>query len=353
MADETQDMMVRQREHQPHKGSYGLCAPNSIAGDQRAMVSRPYATIAHSMRQARGAYQVYIAADPVATPPVKGQAANLIPEFRPMRDNTSTGSQAAYLVGTAGIGEVGTDCGIADLLTRHETSFFSEGYPFRDYEFVLRGLSIVPEGKPFRAASPSTVSGTVQTAISIGGDKASPSTLRPTIVDGLCSELADSVVAAFFQSVSLQLGFKSESAKWDIATPMFHPGGLGLVGSATPTNASPIGGKTLTLPFEVQLPRANNRGVSVAQLMFRQEQPVGIFGSTTGAKDDFAAGYFNDDSSTDSLALVQLFKVILIGERQCAAMESDALVLARLAQQFGCSVEQAKGMRDALQATNK
>lgn len=322
---DTQNRVDAAARHQPHKGNYGVCAPASIAGDQRAMVSRPYATVAHCLKQ-------------TATPNL-----GVAPIFAPLRDNTAA-TDGSYVVGTAGIGDAGTDCGILDTLTRAETSFFAEGYPFRDYEFVLKGLAIVPEGKPFMAAS-TTASAT---SLSIGGTAAGAN-FRPAIIDRVCSEIADSVVSAFFQSVSIQLGFKSESAKWDLATPMFHPGGLGLVGSSTPTNASPIGGKTLTLPFDVQLPRANHRGVSVAQIIFRQEQSVSVIASGTGGIADLALGYFNANTAPDSLGLIQKFKVVLIGERQCAALMSDELLLARMAQQYGCTVEQARAIRADLQ----
>lgn len=314
MADENTNIAQRTA---PHKGTYGVCAPQSIAGDQRALISRPFATIAYGLLHTSGV-------------------------LSPVRTNGSYGqTDCAFVVGTAGIGERGYDVGITDTLSRHETSFFAEGFPFRDYEFVLRGIAVVPEGKPFRAASSLDAS---RGSLSIGGDQKGAGNNGAAIIEPLAAALGDAVVNLFFQSTSLQLGFKSESAKWDLATPLFHPGGYGLENSAVPSNGIPAGGRVMQLPFEVQLPRANTRGTSVAQILVRQELTKTIVSSTNNFTVD-GANVLAETSGAqvDPKYLVQLFKVILVGERICVA-DSAEEIIRQMAQQAGCSVEQARAM---------
>lgn len=289
--------------HGPHRQSFGLCAPQSVAGDQRALISSPFATLAYLMTHATGV-------------------------LSPTRGNNVAANDAAYAIGTAGIGDRGYDVGISDTLTRSETSFFTDGYPFRDYDFLLRGLAVIPAGLPVRVASALDSS---RNSCSIGGDARNGGTATAGLFLPMSTTLADAVVNLFFNTVSIQLGFKSESARWDLATALFHPAGMGVDNSAMPTNGVPVAGRVMRLPFDVQLPKSSVRANSAGQIIFRQELQETINAATSVFTNDGTA--ILSGSGTDYALLATTFKVALIGERVCGG---DASALAELMQRYGC-----------------
>jgi hypothetical protein len=316
MAEINKDQAIAQTRTPPHRGSFGVCAPSTVAGDQRALVTMPYSTLAFLLTYSAGV-------------------------LTGTRGNNLVATDAAYAVGTAGIGDKGHDLGNADTLTRHETSFFSEGYPFRDYDFLLRGIGIFPEGLPVRVAS---ALDSTKTSASLGGDARTSGTATAAIIQPMASTLVDSIVSLFFQTMSIQLGFKAESARWDMATALFHPAGLGLDNAGTPTNGVPVAARMLKLPFDVQLPRSSTRHSSNAQLLFRQETAQVI---STGV------GVFTNDgtavlsgSGTDYAYLAQQVKVVLFGERVCGNVQDD---LAAIMQQLGCDANVAQRVLDMKQ----
>lgn len=289
--------------HGPHRQTFGVCAPQSVAGDQRALISAPFATLVYLLTHAAGV-------------------------LTPTRGNTVAANDAAYAIGTAGIGDKGWDLGTADTLTRQDTSFFTDGYPFRDYDFLLRGLAFMPAGIPVRTAS--TLDAT-RTASSIGGDARTGGTATAAMFLPMSTTLADPIVNLFFQTTSLQLGFKSESARWDLATAHFHPAGMGLDGSVVPTNGVPVAGRVMKLPFDVQLPRSSVRSNSAGQIIVRQELQHTIVAATSLFANDGTA--ILTGVGTDYVQVAQQIKVLLIGERVCGA---DANLLAELMQRYGC-----------------
>lgn len=342
------------RPHDPHKGTFGICAPSSEAGDQRALIARPFGTIAHILDHA-------VTAGPTSSG-----------VFTPVR--------SSYTLLEEGRSDRGLLVGIDDPLSEGETSFYSDNNraaPFRDYDFVVSAVSVIPDGLPIRPGYynnsapltlPTVAPANNSAVVSLGTGQVvnGQSFSSPNLVAAgaaatgipvtVARLLSAAIVAQFFNYYSMQLGFKNESARWELSVPMMSPGGIGLFGGALPSNADPVTGKYIPLPFSFQLPRAYLTGTSMAQFFFNRMDAnlapavaidpallvrVGAAGVATAILQN------NTENWADVNALVQIFKVALIGRRLCS-QDSIASEIATLMSTAGCSRDVAEKLCSAL-----
>lgn len=299
-------------QYKPHRENWGLCAPGSVAGDQRALIRTPYTTFLFITTYAAGGF------------------ATTTSSFVGARQ---LGAPGQITCCSAGLGDAGGNVGITDNLTLHETSLFSEGFPFRDYDFLLRAIAIVPEGKPFRSST--VLDANQAVSMAVNGNAV------PIIAEPLSGQIVDAMVSNFFMTHSVKLGFRSESAQWDIGVPLLLPGGFGLVGSDTPTNADAINGKVIPLPFPVQIPRYTRNGTGAQIIITREVSqhfniPIAQVVSN-GVAFMIAAG----GAAADPPHLCMMFKVLLVGERLCVPQSPADEAVYKLAQKLGVSVDQA------------
>lgn len=324
-----QKYILTSKDQAPHRGNYGICAPNSVAGDQRALIGRPYASLA------------YILSDAGALAAPLGSTGTFVPQ------------RTQFLIGNQGETDIGTDVGIADTLTPNLTSFYSDNRnaaPFRDFEFVTEALSVVPDGPAFVAAN---YAAGVNATVSVGGDHAGLATWVAQqgvrqVPNFEAFGVSDAIVSNFFMSHSMQLKFRNESAYWELATPIFHPSGIGLFNGLAPNNGRPLAGKVMALPFAVQLPRATTGG-SMGQIAFVNQRLQSVF-VDTGAFNQGAVGptYCTNvaagAAAGAAATLVQLFKVYFIGYRLCGCDN----ILSTIMSQLGCDMSTAQRLAAAL-----
>jgi hypothetical protein len=299
----------------------GICAPPVLAADQRVLLSRSYFTIP------------FMAMCGIAGPPAASDG-----RFVPV--------QTTYMGGYTGIGQAGDFQGngtrIRDVQTGLQTSFATDGYPHKTRTLRVRAIGIMPEAQPFIPAN-YALDPAGNFNVSIGGSAALAGE-NVVIPEPLSTTIGPALVNSFMSFYRFQLGLQDEQTKWLFGPQHMNIAGLGLYGGPVQTNAEPIGGKMIKLPFAIDVPPQQSRkGIVGATWEFVRDNP-GILASQAWVDPALCAvGATPVCNNLNTWAgptaspamLVQMFKVFLFGE----AIFAEDKELQQRVQQIMCETK--------------
>jgi len=295
----------------------GICAPPVLAADMRVLLRSTYFTIPAMFRC--------------------GVTAG------PLSDGRFIPSRRQYTGGTTGIGQTGDNqgqgTGILDVQTGLHTSFATDGYPHKSRTLRVRAIGIMPQGQ---ALIPANFAGDFDTSVcSLGGSAAVAPNDRVVIPEPLSTQLTPALISSFFSFYRFQLGLEDETSKWLFGPQEMNIAGLGMHNGPAPSNAEPIGGKMLKLPFAIDVPPQQSRkGIIAATWEFVRDiiggqvwtDPANV---VVGANAVCNAAAWNALGTETPSMLVQLFKVFLYGDSMHV---EDAELKAKI-QQIMCETK--------------
>jgi len=342
----------------------GICAPPVLAADQRLLLSRAYFTLPYIM------------------------ICGIVPGLPPTSDGRFRPRRLVYAGGYTGIGQRGDTIdgdgtAIDDVQTGLHTSFATDGYPLKDRTLRVEAIGIMPRGRPF---VPTHFAGPAPalTTAGLGGSSTLPG--ERVMIPEVSEFLGPAIISSFFSEYRFQLGLQDEDTKWIWGPQEMNIPGLGLHGrhvpsnsawrlgqaspvaggfaslprrGAMPTNAMPVEGRMIRLPYAIDVPPQQSRkGIITATWEFVRD----IFGAEAWFPPSWLSvgptpicnggdSWTNVPVLTTPKGLVQLFTIFLYGTPH-ADLEIEDKVREFMAE-TGCDEDAARKLCATIAAAKR